>query len=208
MSSSVIKFDNNSINVVNLDWNFSLNTAGVGKHEVSTKINKSVECCLTVEILYNSNQGNYEIDVLLKLQQLLELDLVSVVFTSGVGSAMFSIEFNLEKDLVNLNIYKSKKRFLDVICNSCNRYCFHSSALPINAVKIYYKILNNPCEIFPKMFNSLYCNKEFSDITIVVNGKEYKAHKFILSNRSEVFHRMLTSEMIENKTNIINGVLL
>jgi speckle-type POZ protein len=44
----------------------------------------------------------------------------------------------------------------------------------------------------------------FSDITIVASdGKEIRAHRNIIATRSPVFERMLTSQMLESRTNQI-----
>jgi len=44
----------------------------------------------------------------------------------------------------------------------------------------------------------LFMNKESSDITIIVEEKEFYCHKFILSNASQFFHSMFNSGMKES----------
>jgi len=45
--------------------------------------------------------------------------------------------------------------------------------------------------------------KDFSDITLVVEGKEIYAHKLIICTRSEVFKKMLSTQMKEGISNVI-----
>ncbi|XP_073837815.1 speckle-type POZ protein-like [Musca autumnalis] len=50
----------------------------------------------------------------------------------------------------------------------------------------------------------MLANEKFSDITLIArDGCEFKAHKVILSGRSEVFDTMLRSDFVEAKTNRI-----
>lgn len=57
---------------------------------------------------------------------------------------------------------------------------------------------------FHSSFERLLDQEMFSDLTIrTSDDKQLKAHKTILSARSEVFARMLTSQMKENETGII-----
>lgn len=51
--------------------------------------------------------------------------------------------------------------------------------------------------------NSLFENREFSDLTITVEDKVLKAHKCILSKRSSVFSALLSSDMKERQDNVI-----
>ncbi|XP_071580452.1 speckle-type POZ protein-like [Temnothorax nylanderi] len=48
----------------------------------------------------------------------------------------------------------------------------------------------------------LFENSEFSDITVLVDGREIRAHKAILAAQSRVFSAMFKSEMIEKRTNV------
>ena len=45
-------------------------------------------------------------------------------------------------------------------------------------------------------------NKKLSDITLVVGGKRYYAHKVILISTSEVFERMLLGEWVDSNTKV------
>ncbi|XP_024871354.1 protein roadkill-like isoform X2 [Temnothorax curvispinosus] len=48
----------------------------------------------------------------------------------------------------------------------------------------------------------LFENSEFSDITVLVDGREIKAHKAILAAQSRVFSAMFKSEMTEKRNNV------
>ena len=50
-------------------------------------------------------------------------------------------------------------------------------------------------------FGALLESGEFSDITLVVRDRTFAAHKLILSARSEVFRKMLSSDMQESSSN-------
>lgn len=52
-----------------------------------------------------------------------------------------------------------------------------------------------------KNYRAMLFDKTFSDFTFVVNGKEVKVHKSVLSARSPVFMRMFLTDMQEAKTN-------
>lgn len=56
----------------------------------------------------------------------------------------------------------------------------------------------------PKVENywtNLLEDKEFADVVLAVDGKEFMAHKAVLANRSPVFRAMLKHEMVESKQN-------
>lgn len=57
--------------------------------------------------------------------------------------------------------------------------------------------IENLCD-FEKFLN----NKKFSDVKFIVDGKEFHAHKMILSNRSEVFAAMFEHDIEENAITI------
>lgn len=50
---------------------------------------------------------------------------------------------------------------------------------------------------------TLYEDTEFTDVVLIANGEEFRAHKAVLANRSSVFRAMLTNDMIESKQNKI-----
>uniref|UniRef100_A0A7E4V2X8 BTB domain-containing protein n=1 Tax=Panagrellus redivivus TaxID=6233 RepID=A0A7E4V2X8_PANRE len=54
-----------------------------------------------------------------------------------------------------------------------------------------------------KQYGHLYLNEELSDVTIVVEGVKFPAHRFILAKRSEYFKIMFEIGMIESTTNHI-----
>lgn len=52
-----------------------------------------------------------------------------------------------------------------------------------------------------KNFAQLFEDKQFSDVKIIIDEKEFLAHKAILAVRSSVFRAMFQNEMIESKQN-------
>lgn len=50
-------------------------------------------------------------------------------------------------------------------------------------------------------FGHLLDSHDSSDVTLIVNGREFKAHKIILATRSPVFKAMFSVDMKENNTN-------
>ncbi|KAK2146021.1 hypothetical protein LSH36_639g01044 [Paralvinella palmiformis] len=53
--------------------------------------------------------------------------------------------------------------------------------------------IDNGCK-FTARLAMLYNNAKFSDVTLIVGGKKFYAHKLLLANASDVFEQMLTSE--------------
>ncbi|KAH0561620.1 hypothetical protein KQX54_018123 [Cotesia glomerata] len=61
-------------------------------------------------------------------------------------------------------------------------------------------LCNNPCDEVERFYNS----EELCDVTIIVDQVRIPAHKVVLATHSEVFAKMLQSEMKEAKNNEIN----
>ena len=104
MSWRFITPKTNTINVINLDWKFNINL-DLNYEEVygiSIKIN-DVDCCLSIRKSVERSRGyhnvtGFNVIVSLKLEQMLILDTVSVVFNLNFNSKIYSIEFELKKD--------------------------------------------------------------------------------------------------------------
>ncbi|XP_073841519.1 speckle-type POZ protein-like [Musca autumnalis] len=68
--------------------------------------------------------------------------------------------------------------------------------MKLEKVTVASKLIND--------FEKLFVDNKFTDIVLVArDGTEFKAHKLILSGRSEVFSTMLHNDFLENKTNRI-----
>lgn len=61
------------------------------------------------------------------------------------------------------------------------------------------KCSSNLKESLAKMLNE----EKFADVTLECKGGNMKAHKSILSSRSEVFDRMFQTDMLETETNVV-----
>lgn len=88
-----------------------------------------------------------------------------------------------------------------------------------NILKILCKVVINPSIIQRKQkkdlvylapihqlkndFDQFLNNEQFSDVKFVVGNQSFYAHKIMLANKSRVFAAMFTTEMIENKKNIV-----
>jgi len=61
-----------------------------------------------------------------------------------------------------------------------------------------------PPSTFPHDFMKLYNNKEFSDVTFLVEGRSICAHKIILAARSEHFKAMFFNGLRESRESEVN----
>lgn len=52
----------------------------------------------------------------------------------------------------------------------------------------------------------LYKDRQFTDVSILVGDKKFRAHKAILATRSPVFRQMFAHDMVENKLNAVRVV--
>ncbi|KAH0561618.1 hypothetical protein KQX54_018115 [Cotesia glomerata] len=114
----------------------------------------------------------------------------------NVNNVIFSMKLELGSSLsnptLNLSVQKSNLKinhaFVNVTIESVSikqsRFCLH----------------NHPCNEIERFYNS----EELSDVTIIVDQVRIPAHKVILAAHSEVFAKMLQSEMKEAKNNEIN----
>ena len=62
---------------------------------------------------------------------------------------------------------------------------------------------NERVQLLAQTLGNLYDNMKFSDITINVRGREFKAHKSILAARSMFFDAMFDQQPLKEKTNQI-----
>lgn len=84
--------------------------------------------------------------------------------------------------------------------------------LPDDTLTIYCEIdaleshrpVQVPVSKFRDDMSELFDSPQFSDVTIDVNGTEFKAHKVILATRCPVFLRMFRNDMLENKVNRVD----
>lgn len=85
----------------------------------------------------------------------------------------------LEKELYGVFCENSRQNFLITI------YVYREDSAVSSAIEDYNKFLKN---------------QKTCDVTFVVGNEEITAHKQIMSARSEVFAKMLSSRMVEKKT--------
>lgn len=73
---------------------------------------------------------------------------------------------------------------------------------PRNDISLLQSTLDNFGKIRKSSrYEKFLKNEKFSDVKFVVEGKDFHAHKIILSNGSEVFAAMLQHKMQENEQN-------
>lgn len=74
---------------------------------------------------------------------------------------------------------------------------------PITLLTVKYLFLFTDLDALSENFKNLYLNKESCDTTLLVMGKEYKAHRTVLMARSSVFSAMFLHETSEKQTGIV-----
>lgn len=107
-------------------------------------------------------------------------------------------------------------RFIDAafILNKTNGFLFDKQltiscegSVPVNTINVNQLVLLREMQSKVPEYQltdklvTLYENKKFSDVTLSVAGKEFKAHKVILAAGSPVFAAMFEHDMQESKRN-------
>ncbi len=67
--------------------------------------------------------------------------------------------------------------------------------MPYSDTTLALKPCKVPLNDVIKELHSMYNDEMFADTTIASQGKEFKAHKFILASRSPVFRKMFEVDM-------------
>ncbi|XP_073841527.1 protein roadkill-like [Musca autumnalis] len=130
---------------------------------------------------------------------------ISANTTNGVFEVMIDLKgFNVTK---NIRVEEKKSIIL---------FNFELDHLIGSEIEITFNVKYEPKDINmqlekitskPKLINDLakiFENNKYADIVMVArDGTEFKAHKLLLSARSEVFETMLNRDFLENKTNRI-----
>uniref|UniRef100_A0A8D8DN39 Speckle-type POZ protein B n=1 Tax=Culex pipiens TaxID=7175 RepID=A0A8D8DN39_CULPI len=95
------------------------------------------------------------------------------------------------KECLNYTLKSNVKSLIfDIELTIIEDFMCHEGSMPI--VQDYW--LSN-------LWTNLLDDKEFSDVVLAVNGKEFLAHKAVLANRSSVFRAMLSHKMVESTEN-------
>ncbi len=103
-------------------------------------------------------------------------------------------EFNKKSPAINQNSTGAVKLNLRIE-EQIHPVHTHLALVPDEALSASNQLSDN--------IGALLESGEFSDITLVVRGSTFKTHKLILSARSEVFRKMLSSDMLESSSNEI-----
>lgn len=137
--------------------------------------------CLTLSLSL-LNQDNTKVDY----SKVLEDCVFDTKNTSWGNSHFYPEKF----------IMDSKKKILKD--NKCSILCKIIVKDEIKLEEVKMPCSNNICRFKEfDSFEKLLTNEEFSDITIVAEGKSFKLHKCILSTRSNVFEAMFRNDMVE-----------
>ncbi|XP_073811918.1 speckle-type POZ protein-like [Musca autumnalis] len=92
----------------------------------------------------------------------------------------------------SITLVKSPEEFL----TGNDTIIFYVKYVKLEKVTLKPKLIND--------FAKILENNKYADIVMVArDGTEFKAHKLLLSARSEVFETMLNRDFLENKTNRI-----
>lgn len=105
-------------------------------------------------------------------------------------SAVYSVQSTKTKQMLERQEGHFKPEIKVPSKNSNNSEFFNQSTSSDHSNNIDY---------FQRL-RSFNASKEFSDITLIVEGRELKAHKIILASRSSVWHKYLS----ENKDQFVN----
>ena len=94
----------------------------------------------------------------------------------------------------------------EVLTGRCDR---KEIIVRVNATVCYCTLPGEPAITEPCMvplaeeLYILYKDEVFTDVTIVSQGKEFKAHKVVLASQSSVFRKMFEVDMTEKETNMV-----
>ena len=106
-------------------------------------------------------------------------------------------QYGVEEFIHRGVLLDTRRGFLpdDVLTVHCNVYIVQDSVTLSNqSDSVQFKIPN--CNLSDD-FAQLFEDQEYSDVTLSVNGHEYRAHKAILAARSKVFAAMFKHDMKE-----------
>ena len=121
------------------------------------------------------------------------------------GTVLHAEKFNR---IICLDQYRS------VILYSDRKRCFDNKVIIIRVDATLYcpviaaavsvaKTCKVPLDDVRKELHSLYKESVLADVTIVSQGKEFKAHKVVLASQSSVFRKMFELDMKEKETNTV-----
>ena len=133
---------------------------------------------------------------------LLEHGPQDVEFSSSLG---FDHLVGGEKLISRQDLFKPENNFFpdDLLCFKCElRYDVKETTISVSSSPLEQAIPSSTGHLNAH-FQQLLDSKSLSDITIDVQGQQFKAHKVVLAARSPVFHAMFTTDLMEKKTNII-----
>ena len=107
-----------------------------------------------------------------------------------IGTEDYSYTFSL----FPIDELKHHEKTLTITLNATLKRDIPSSSSNMIAIPVFKSN-------FPMVLWDLFQNKHLSDVTLVVQEKEYYAHKVILSARSPIFKAMFSHKMRENRQN-------
>lgn len=62
------------------------------------------------------------------------------------------------------------------------------------------RLLRAPEPVLPRVWGEIYESRIFSDVVLILNGREFNAHRAILSARSPIFRAMFDRDLDEGRT--------
>ena len=137
-----------------------------------------------------------------------------------------NIEESIKYDVTQIGMYPSGHQFFvssysNYIPSRQDLMMTNSGFCPNDKLTVVFEITfltdelistSNSCNINQQVpecelvddIGAFFGNKNFSDIKLTVNGKDFHAHKIMLAARSSVFAAMFEHEMTENINNTVN----
>ncbi|XP_057325979.1 TD and POZ domain-containing protein 2-like [Microplitis mediator] len=169
-----------------------------------------------VNIINSPPYGEIYLSALLNSENKLNIKITKVVTKSANVTIELQVD-GMDRIIKDFSDWTENCSFDDILCpvriQECSEHIASSHSRDIN----FNYDLNISCKIiwygFVDELNSpnLYKNTQhylnnlkFTDITIKVKDKEFKAHKIILASQSPVFKKILTTDMKESRENCIN----
>ena len=148
----------------------------------------------------------------------LNLDTDEILFSSTAPNV--ECEIGGKKKTASM-LYYNKSQSLSQLCVSVkfchcadvSKYIFNDTlAVQVNATILCYTdptetleegTSSIPLDNIRKELHGLFREKFLADVTIKCGDQEFQAHKVILASQSPVFKRMLVSDMMEGRSNLI-----
>ncbi|XP_071580436.1 speckle-type POZ protein-like isoform X1 [Temnothorax nylanderi] len=176
----------------------------------SEGVNKKIEWCLEMHLEGMDGESKHYLSLILIPISCRESQYVNAKCKFTILNAKKEKEVTAESCAIKLTDKVFMKKFVrrDLLLDEVNGLLPDDKLTILCEISLVDNVIfsNNPVTIPFEPDNVgllLFENPEFSDITVLVHGREIQAHKAILAAQSHYFSRMLKSEMLEKQTNYV-----